>query len=75
MIEAAERVLKESGAAIENARQGRVYYDLGRNLIVMPYKDQFPSGATYYQSALDELGHWTGHPDRLNRATLTAGIW
>ena len=73
-IEAAERVLRESGAAIENIRQNRVYYDLGRDLIVMPDRDQFPNAPTYYQSALHELGHWTGHPDRLNRTTLIEGI-
>ena len=73
-IEAAERVLQQSGATIESVRQDRVYYDLGRDRIVMPLKEQFPNGATYYQSALHELGHWTGHPDRLNRATLVEGI-
>ena len=73
-IEAAEKVLKQSGAAIENVLQDRVYYDLGRDLIVMPYKEQFPNGPTYYQSALHELGHWTGHPDRLNRETLIQGV-
>ena len=73
-IEAAERVLKESGATIEHVRQDRVYYDLGRDLIVMPDKEQVPSGSTYYQSALHELGHWTGHPERLNRETLISGI-
>ena len=40
----------------------------------MPYKEQFPNGPTYYQSALHELGHWTGHLARLNRETLIAGI-
>ena len=73
-IEEAERVLKQSGATIEHVRQDRVYYDLGRDLIVMPDKEQFSSGPTYYQSALHELGHWTGHPDRLNRETLIQGI-
>ena len=73
-IEQAERVLKESGATIEHVRQDRVYYDLGRDLIVMPDKEQFPTGPTYYQSALHELGHWTGHPERLNRETLIRGI-
>ena len=72
-IEAAERVLKQSGAEIEHARQDRVYYDLGRDRIVLPLKEQFPTGPTYYQSALHELGHWTGHPDRLNRATPDGG--
>ncbi|MYE06166.1 MAG: DUF1738 domain-containing protein [Chloroflexi bacterium] len=73
-IEQAEKVLKESGATIEHVRQDRVYYDLGRDLIVMPDKEQFSTGPTYYQSALHELGHWTGHPERLNRETLIQGI-
>ena len=73
-IEEAERVLKESGAAIENAGQNRAYYDLRRDRIILPYREQFPTGPAYYQTALHELGHWTGHPDRLNRATLIQGI-
>ena len=73
-IEEAERVLKESGAAIENAGKNRAYYDLRRDRIILPYKEQFPNGPAYYQTALHELGHWTGHPDRLNRATLMQGI-
>ena len=35
---------------------------------------QFPSANHYYQTALHELGHSTGHPERMNRATLTQGI-
>ena len=73
-IEKAERVLKESGASIENAGKNRAYYDLRRDRIILPYKEQFPNGPAYYQTALHELGHWTGHPDRLNRATLMQGI-
>ena len=43
-IEQAERVLKESGAAIENAGKNRAYYDLRRDRIILPYKEQFPNG-------------------------------
>ena len=46
----------------------------GRDLIVMPDREQFPNGPSYYPSALHELGHWTGHPDRLNRPTPAEGI-
>ena len=35
---------------------------------------QFPSANHYYQTALHELGHSTGHPERMNRPTLTQGI-
>ena len=73
-IEEAERVLTESGASIENAGMNRAYYDLRRDRIILPYKEQFPNEPACYQTALHELGHWTGHPDRLNRATLMQGI-
>ncbi len=73
-IEQAEGVLKDSGASIENAGKNRAYYDLRRDRIILPYRDQFPDASKYYQTALHELGHWTGHPTRLNRASLTRGI-
>ena len=59
---------------IENSGKNRAYYDLRRDRIVLPYKEQFPPGPAYYQTALLEMGHWTGHPSRLNRATLMKGI-
>jgi len=74
LIEQAERVLNESGAEIENAGKNRAYYDLRRDRIILPYKAQFPNGPAYYQTALHEMGHWTGHPDRLNRTSLIQGI-
>ena len=33
----------------------------------MPERGQFPSADNYYATALHELGHWTGHPSRLDR--------
>ena len=73
-IEEAEKLLKQSGAMIENSGKNRAYYDLRRDRIILPFKQQFPTGPAYYQTALHELGHWTGHPDRLNRTTLMKGI-
>ena len=73
-IEAAERALARTGAIIENSSKNRAYYDLRRDRIILPYRNQFRSGPAYYQTALHELGHWTGHPDRLNRATPVKGI-
>jgi hypothetical protein len=35
--------------------------------IHLPLKEQFPSAGDYYSTLLHELGHWTGHPARLNR--------
>ncbi len=73
-IEAAERALRASGARIVNDGGDRAYYDLRRDSIHLPAKTQFAEAASYYQAALHELGHWTGHPTRLNRETLTKGI-
>ena len=72
-IEAADRVLAGSGARIEHTADSRACFDMQRDRVVLPYKEQFASAPNYYQTALHELGHWTGHPSRLNRATLIEG--
>ena len=59
---------------IEHTGENRAYYDLHRDRVLLPFKEQFPSGPAYYQSALHELGHWTGYPSRLDRRTLVQGI-
>ena len=72
--EGVERLIKNSGAAIEHKNEERVCYDLARDVIVLPHREQFTSAAGYYQSALHELGHWTGHPQRMNRPSLMEGM-
>ena len=72
--EGADRIFKQCGAVIEHSGDNRAYYDLRRDRVVLPFKEQFPNGPSYYQSALHELGHWTGHPSRLNRRMLLEGI-
>ncbi|MCY3707191.1 MAG: zincin-like metallopeptidase domain-containing protein, partial [Gammaproteobacteria bacterium] len=52
----------------------RAYYHMKRDEIVLPERGQFPSANHYYQTALHELGHSTGHKDRMNRETLIEGI-
>ena len=70
----ADRVLQGSGARIEHAGGDRAFYDIRGDRIVLPFRERFPEAAGYYQAALHELGHWTGHASRLNRATLQEGI-
>lgn len=72
--EETERVFKGSGAVIEHSGKDRAYYDLRRDRVILPYREQFPDAPSYYQTALHELGHWTGHPRRLDRDILTKGI-
>ena len=41
--------------------------------MTLPEREQFASANGYYQTALHELGHATGHPARMDRDTLRAG--
>ena len=42
--------------------------------VTLPEREQFATANGYYQTALHELGHATGHPDRMDRDTLTHGV-
>ena len=69
----AEAILRHSGVRIDHVTGDRAFYRLADDRIVLPARGQFPTAAGYYQTALHELGHATGHPSRLDRPTLTAG--
>ena len=70
----AEKVLDESQIKIRHVGRDRAYYHLGNDEIVFPERGQFPSASHYYQTALHELGHSTGHPERMNRESLLLGL-
>ncbi|MCY3612349.1 MAG: zincin-like metallopeptidase domain-containing protein, partial [Gemmatimonadetes bacterium] len=70
----AERVMEDGGVPIRHVQGDRAYYHMKRDEIVLPERGQFPSANHYYQTALHELGHSTGHKDRMNRETLIEGI-
>ena len=70
----AERVLADGGVPVRHVAGDRAFYNLNNDEIVLPERGQFPFANHYYQTALHELGHSTGHPERMNRATLTRGI-
>ena len=65
--ERAERILSQSHASIIHQPGDRACYQLGPDRIILPETGQFASPDAYYATALHELGHWTGHPTRLNR--------
>lgn len=71
VVQSGERILAGSGAAISHDQQDRAFYSRSSDRIHLPPKAAFESPAAYYGTALHELAHWTGHPDRLNRETLT----
>ena len=70
VVEAAEQILKNSGATILHDQPDRAFYNRLADNIHLPAKRAFKDAAGYYGTALHELAHWSGHPSRLNRATL-----
>lgn len=63
----AEKLIESSGVAIHHDQVDRAFYSVRKDEIHMPGRDQFATADRYYATALHEVGHSTGHPDRLNR--------
>lgn len=65
-----EEIIQKSGAKLFHDQVDRAFYNRTEDAIHLPSKESFKDAAGYYGTALHELAHSTGHPDRLNRATL-----
>lgn len=63
----AETILANSGADIRHQEGNRAFYSPSTDRITLPERSQFPTSDNYYATALHEVGHWTGHPSRLDR--------
>jgi antirestriction protein ArdC len=70
-VQAGEQILNNSGANIAHDQADRAFYSRSEDSIHLPPKDAFKDAAGYYGTAMHELAHWTGHPSRLDRSTLT----
>ena len=68
----AEQIAKNSGVEIRHGGN-RALYHIGQDYIQMPEMGQFQSQQDYYMTLMHELGHATGHPNRMNRDCLVAG--
>jgi antirestriction protein ArdC/phage/plasmid primase-like uncharacterized protein len=66
-IERAEGILATCGVAIHYNCSDRAFYRPLTDSIHLPEKGQFPKAENFYATALHELGHSSGHPNRLNR--------
>lgn len=51
----------------ESQNSASAYYNISEDYINLPEKGQFKTQADYIATALHELGHATGHKERLNR--------
>jgi antirestriction protein ArdC len=69
-VESGERILNASGARMSHDQADRCFYSRTTDSIHLTPKEAFKEASGYYGTALHELAHWTGHPSRLNRATL-----
>jgi antirestriction protein ArdC len=65
--ELAEKLIKNTGAAIEYSVSNRAFYSPISDTIQMPVHEQFKGQEPFYETVLHELGHWTGHKSRLDR--------
>ena len=70
----AEKVIAASGPTVQHVAGDRAYYRIAEDKVVLPEPGQFPTRNGYYQTALHECGHSTGHPDRMDRDTLEEGL-
>ena len=68
--ERAEALIRSSGVRVDHVAGDRAYCSLKDDRVVLPDRSQFESQSAYTHTALHELGHATGHPDRVNRPTL-----
>lgn len=64
--ERAAKLIEDSKAVIIHGGQ-EAYYDKQRDAIFMPEPEHFENETKYYQAAIHQLAHWSGHESRLNR--------
>lgn len=65
-----ENLVKNTRAVIEHVQGNNAYYSPLGDKIRMPERSQFKTSDRYYSTLLHELGHWTGHRDRLDRSMM-----
>ncbi|QWT20778.1 DUF1738 domain-containing protein [Bacillus sp. NP157] len=61
-----QALVADCGATVHHGGRN-AYYRPSADTIHMPAQSAFPSLEKYSETLLHELGHWTGHPDRLKR--------
>ena len=59
---------------VEISPADRARYDLAGDRIELPDPERFADRQAYYRTAIHEVGHWTGHPARLDRELLARGV-
>jgi antirestriction protein ArdC len=66
LVPAAEALISATGADFRIGGN-RAFYCPSGDFVQVPPQPAFREQINYYRTATHELGHWTGHPSRLNR--------
>jgi len=66
MIPSVQALIRTSGADFRIGG-GEAYYSPGADFVAVPPPIAFAERINWYRTALHELGHWTGHSNRLDR--------
>lgn len=69
-----DSVVSGAGVKVIEKVQGRAFFSLEKDEITLPTPRQFKSQVAYYGTLFHELIHASGHPSRMNRATLIVGM-
>mgnify|MGYP003945164749 CR=1 FL=1 len=69
-IERAENLIAATKSVIVHKLGDNAHYNPFFDQITMPLREQFDEAAKYYATILHELGHWTGHKERLDRSLI-----
>lgn len=64
---AIQAMCKETGLKWEEGPCDMAAYSVSADRVQVPHRGQFKSVSEFYSTALHELGHATGHKNRLNR--------
>lgn len=62
----AQKFIDAVGAEIKHG-ESRAYFSPSKDIIMLPEPNSFPELGDYHATAFHELGHWTGHAQRLDR--------
>lgn len=67
LSEIADQLIASSDCPVHERNQGRAYYSMAKDEIILPPREVFKDEASFVKTALHEMGHSTGHEKRLNR--------
>ena len=67
LFKISEDIIKASECPVKELAQTKAFYNLTKDEIILPLKESFKDNEGYVATALHEMIHSTGHPERLKR--------